>query len=74
MITAERAFQIEVTTPQSRERQVFFVGQDSEEAALEVVSKNPALLPEPHFRVVRLLSQSAITEFGIRPGGMFRWI
>jgi hypothetical protein len=69
-----KAFQVEVKSSTSSGRQVFFVEAESETAALQVVSQQPGLLPDPKLRLERRLSDTEIDMHQIGPGSVVQWL
>lgn len=68
------AYQIEVTSPTSTDRQVFFVAAASSEEALAALANSSALLPEPELKLQRRLSDSEIDMHQIGPGSIVQWV
>ncbi|RYF31566.1 MAG: hypothetical protein EOO23_02180 [Comamonadaceae bacterium] len=68
------AYQIEVTSPASPDRQVFFVAAASGEEAMATLAGNSALLPLPVLNLQRRLSDSEIDMHQIGPATIQRWL
>lgn len=68
------AFQIEVTSPGSTDRQVFFVAAASSEEAMSTLAKSSALLPRPALKLQRRLSDSEIDQHQIGPDTVMQWL
>lgn len=68
-----KAFQIEVKSSTQAGQQVFFVEADSEAIALQALSEQKGLLPNPVFRLQRRLSDSEIDLHQIGPNDIVRW-
>lgn len=69
-----KAYQIEVKSSTQGGQQVFFVEAESEDAALQRLTKHKGLLPSPTLRLQRRLSDSEIDLHQIGPGSIVRWI
>lgn len=69
-----KAYQIEVTSPTSTDRQVFFVAAASEEEAVTTLTPNSALLPQPVLKLQRRLSDSEIDMHQIGPETIKQWL
>lgn len=67
-------YQIEVTSPASTVRQVFFVAAASEEEAMSTLAKSSALLPRPVLKLQRRLSDSEIDMHQIGPDTLMQWL
>lgn len=74
MELATAAYQIEVKSPVVGHKQVYFVGSDTEETALAVLKACKFIPASSEMRIVRSLNSSAIQEFELRPGAIFKWI
>lgn len=68
------AYQIEVTSPASAERQVFFVAAASPEEAVTALADHSALLPQPILKLQRRLSDSEIDMHQIGPATIKQWL
>lgn len=68
------AYQIEVTSPASASRQVFFVAAASAEDALAVLADSSTLLPQPVLKLQRRLSDSEIDIHQIGPDTIMQWL
>lgn len=73
-MTATTAFQIEVTNSATPHRRVYFVGADTEQAALERLAEMKPMTADERMRIVRALNSAAIQEFKIGRGSIFQWI
>lgn len=72
-MSALKAYQIEVTSPKSSDRQVFFVAADTEEEAMSALTDSSSLLPQPVLKLQRRLSDSEIDLHQIGPGSIVQW-
>ena len=68
------AYQVEVTSPASADRQVFFVAAASQEEAMAALAGNSELLPQPVLNLQRRLSDSEIDMYQIGPATIQRWL
>ncbi|WP_293798815.1 hypothetical protein [uncultured Bosea sp.] len=68
------AYQIEVTSPASADRQVFFVAAASQEEAIAALAGNSELLPQPVLKPERRLSDAEIDMYQIGPETVMRWL
>ncbi len=68
------AYQIEVTSPASADRQVFFVAAASAEEAMGALADSSALLPQPVLKFQRRLSDSEIDMHQIGPDTIMQWL
>ncbi len=68
------AYQIEVTSPVSAGRQVFFVAAISQEEAMAALADGSALLPQPVLNLQRRLSDSEIDMHQIGPDTIMQWL
>lgn len=68
------AYQIEVTSPASTDRQVFFVAAASEEEAMSTLADSSALLPQPKLKLERRLSDAEIDMHQIGPDTVMQWL
>jgi hypothetical protein len=73
-MTDLKAFQVEVTSPADGAHQVFFIASETGEDAVEALTRHPALLPGPTFKLQRRLSDSEIDLYQIGPGTIFRYL
>lgn len=69
-----KAYQIEVTSPASADRQVFFVAAASEEEAMSKLADCSALLPQPILKLERRLSDSELDMHQIGPETVLQWL
>lgn len=68
------AYQVEVTSPASAERQIFFVAAASQEEAMAALAASSELLPHPVLNLQRRLSDSEIDMHQIGPETITRWL
>jgi hypothetical protein len=68
------AYQVEVTSPTSVDRQVFFVAAPSPQEAMAALAQHIALLPQPVLKLQRRLSDSEIDIHQIGPETITRWL
>jgi hypothetical protein len=68
------AYQIEVTSPVSTDRQEFFVAAASAEEAMAKLANSSALLPNPALKLQRRLSDSEIDMHQIGPDTIQQWL
>lgn len=68
------AYQIEVTSTASADRQIFFVAAASAEEAMDALADNSALLPQPVLNFQRRLSDSEIDMHQIGPNTIMQWL
>lgn len=73
-MSSDKAFQIAVTSQTQAGTQVFFVEAETEEAAVALLSRHPAVLPGADIKVQRRLSDSELDMHQIGPGMVVRWI
>ncbi len=68
------AYQIEVTSPTSADRQEFFVAAASAEEAMSTLAGSSLLLPQPVLKLQRRLSDSEIDMHQIGPDTIMQWL
>lgn len=68
------AFQIEVTSESDSARQVFFVEAQSGEAAVAILAKHSAVLPNPKLKLQRRLSDAEIDIHQLGPEMIVQWL
>lgn len=68
------AYQIEVTSTASADRQILFVAAASAEEAMDALADNSALLPQPVLNFQRRLSDSEIDMHQIGPNTIMQWL
>lgn len=71
-MTATTVFPIEATNSATPRRRVYFVGADTEQAALEGLAEMRLMAPDDRMRIVRALNPAAIQEFKIGRGSIFQ--
>ena len=69
-----KAYQIEVKSSTSTDRQVFFVEASSEDAAMAALAVHSSLLPDPQLNLKRRLSDAEIDMHQIDLGTIMQWI
>jgi len=69
-----KAYQIEVTSSTSTDRQELFVAAASEEEAMTALAVSSILLPQPVLKLQRRLSDSEIDMHQIGPDTIKQWI
>jgi hypothetical protein len=68
-----KAFQIEVRPAQGA-RQVFFIQADTEEGAVELLSRRKGVPRDATLKLQRRLSDSELDLHQIGPGSVVRWL